>query len=102
MYIKVKVYSNTIFILHAEHRENPPKTNARIAVFWSSRLPPKNGNKDQKVACVPNWYQQKWQLIPQKLAITQLQRRKNKKSFGLKNGDAKQINYYYYFLKYIF
>lgn len=48
MYIKVKVYSNTIFILHAEHRENLPKTNARIAVFWSSCLPPKNEKKKTK------------------------------------------------------
>lgn len=81
-----------------------------LQFFGHPASPQKMEKKDQKVACVPNWYQQKWQLIPQKWAICVisdmmtwwLQRRKNKKSFGLKNGDAKQINYYYYFLKYIF
>lgn len=80
----------------------PQKPMPELQFFGHPAFPKKMKKKDQKVACVPNWYQQKWQLIPQKWAITQLQRRKNKKSFGLKNGDAKQINYYYYFFKYIF
>lgn len=68
MYIKVKVYSNTIFILHAEHREKPPKTNARIAVFWSSRLPPKNGKKRPKSRMCPKLVPTKMTANPTKMS----------------------------------